>query len=143
MKTKWLIAILIVILLIELLFIFRKHSKEQLVQEEKPAEALLEESQPLFTQTNAPLPKLLTVNKAIAIIETGAREANVAISKEREKNKLETEIRAPSSRAVEAAPGAGNTRSDAAPPESGITIIKKQPTPEESRQMNEKGIIIF
>lgn len=143
MKAKWLVILLIIMLLIGILLIFRKQPGEKPVQKEESSEVFPVESETVFTRTNAPLPKPLTINKAITIIETGAREANIAVSQERKEKTIEAETRAAYSQPAVTTANAGNTQDDATPPESGITIIKTQPTPEEARQMNEKGIIIF
>jgi len=94
---------------------------------------------PPSLQQQLPTAQMLSPQRAITIIEEPNKKNKVLpVILDRENKKKISESSSSSETTTEA-----DTEKTSLEPEAGITIINKQPTTEEKKEMNAKGIIIY
>jgi hypothetical protein len=145
MKTKWLVILSVLFLMVIFLslLITQKNQKVFLSEESIPANEQSVSSVPLFSQPRSVLP----------IVAASSLKTGVTVIKKPVINPEEKSISVPkiadkteniiSSQNVVPSQNVTLSGEDQDLPQTGITIIGKKPSPKEAQEMNSRGITLY
>ena len=129
---------LIIVILISIL-ISRESVKIQSALEETKPQQIATQQQSTFSEQTPQLPSAFEYRSAITIIKPQPKE-NPTPASEEKINKRQQPERLSASSSQSPAVSEGEPEEQ---PASGITKIDKQPTEEENKEMNARGIIMY
>lgn len=141
MKTKLimgLIALLIVIIFISIIFSMLQSPETTILPEQSQVqqEQIVNQIQPLIQQ-------VISSQRAITVIDTPRKKKSATLPSVSEESKKEPVVESYPSQENMAPAFASASEGAPSQSQAGITIINKRPTPEQIKEMNTKGIIIY
>lgn len=140
MKTKILYVLLIVLIIIMLIsfWITRENAKIQPVSEEVKLQEIVTEQNTLPSYVQQPPSG---IKPPITIIKFSVKEKPIPAEEKAEKKLKKSQKTA----SISVSPSQSPSVSEGEPnvPSSGVTKISKQPTEEENKEMNVRGIVMY